>query len=104
MRLPMFAVMILASSLGGLAWAQEPMRMPSAPGAGAPGTATPQPYGQPSTPTTIKRQGSAPLLPPPQGQTPPGIAPKSTGDQSIPQLDEQLRRNSQRLDGQRKQD
>ena len=114
MRLPMFAVMILASSLGGLAWAQEPMRMPSAPGAGAPGTATPQPYGQPSTPTAIKRQGSAPLLPPPQGsapllpppqgQTPPGTTPKSTGDQSIPQLDEQLRRNSQGLDGQRKVD
>ncbi|QNG99689.1 hypothetical protein [Pseudomonas sediminis] len=104
MRLPLFAAMILASSLGSLAWAQEPMRMPSAPGAGAPGTATPQPYGQPSTPSTIKRQGSAPLLPPPQGQTPPGTAPKSPGDQPIPQLDEQLRRNSQGLDGQRKQD
>ena len=104
MRLPLFAVMILASSLGGLAWAQEPMRMPSAPGAGAPGTATPQPYGQPSTPGTIKRQGSAPLLPPPPGQTPPGTAPKSPGDQPIPQVDEQLRRNSQGLDGQRKQD
>jgi hypothetical protein len=104
MRFPLFAVMMLASSLGGLAWAQEPMRIPSTPGAGAPGTATPQPYGQPSTPNTIKRQGSAPLLPPPQGQTPPGAAPKSTGDQPIPQLDQQLRRNSQGLDGQRKQD
>ena len=104
MRLPLFAVMILASSLGGLAWAQEPMRMPSAPGAGAPGTATPQPYGQPSTPGTIKRQGSAPLLPPPQGQPLPGATPRSNGDQPIPQLDEQMRRNSQGLDGQRKQD
>ena len=61
MRLPMFAVMILASSLAGLAWAQEPMRMPSAAQPGSPGTATPQPYAQPSMPSTIKRQGSAPL-------------------------------------------
>ncbi|MDH1535304.1 hypothetical protein N5E99_06010 [Pseudomonas chengduensis] len=102
MRFPLFAVMILASSIGGLAWAQEPMRMPSAPEAGSPGTATPQPYGQPSTAVPIKRQGSAPLLPPPQGQTPLGTAPKPTSDQPIPQLNEQLRRNSQGLDGQRK--
>ena len=59
MRLPMFAVMILASSLAGLAWAQEPMRMPSAPGAGAPGTATPQPYGQPSTPCLLYTSDAA---------------------------------------------
>lgn len=102
MRIPILAAMVLASSLATLAWAQQPVRMPSAPEAGSPGTATPQPYGQPSTVVPIKRQGSAPLLPPPQGQTPPGTAPKSTGDQSIPQLDEQLRRNSQGLDGQRK--
>lgn len=104
MRLPLFAAIILASSLGSLALAQEPMRMPSTPGAGAPGTATPQPYGQPSTPNTIKRQGSAPLLPPPGGQTLPGTAPKPAVDQPIPQLDQQLRRNSQELDGQRKQE
>ncbi|SUD59632.1 Uncharacterised protein [Ectopseudomonas oleovorans] len=104
MRFPLFAVMILASSIGGLAWAQEPMRMPSAPEAGSPGTATPQPYGQPSTAVPIKRQGSAPLLPPPQGQPLPGATPRSNGDQPIPQLDEQMRRNSQGLDGQRKQD
>lgn len=104
MRLPLFAVMVLATSPVNLAWAQEPMRMPSAAQPGSPGTATPQPYAQPSTPTTIKRQGSAPLLPPPQGQTPPGTAPKSIGDQPIPQLDEQLRRNSQGLEGQRQQD
>ncbi|PKM29262.1 MAG: hypothetical protein CVV08_17845, partial [Gammaproteobacteria bacterium HGW-Gammaproteobacteria-12] len=102
MRFPLFAVMILASSIGGLAWAQEPMRMPSAPEAGSPGTATPQPYGQPSTAVPIKRQGSAPLLPPPQGQPLPGATPRSNGDQPIPQLDEQMRRNSQGLDGQRK--
>lgn len=104
MRFPLFAVMILAFSIGGLAWAQEPMRMPSAPEAGSPGTATPQPYGQPSTAVPIKRQGSAPLLPPPQGQPLPGATPRSNGDQPIPQLDEQMRRNSQGLDGQRKQD
>ncbi len=104
MRLPLFAVMVLATSPVNQAWAQEPIRMPSAAQPGSPGTATPQPYAQPSMPTTIKRQGSAPLLPPPQGQALPGAAPKSTRDQPIPQLDEQLRRNSQGLEGQRQQD
>lgn len=104
MRIPILAAMILASSVATLAWAQQPMRMPSAPEAGSPGTATPQPYGQPSTAVPIKRQGSAPLLPPPQGQPLPGAAPHSNGDQSIPQLDEQIRRNSQGLEGQRKQE
>ena len=104
MRIPRLAAMILASSLATLSWAQQPMRMPSAPEAGSPGTATPQPYGQPSTAVPIKRQGSAPLLPPPQGQPLPGATPRSNGDQPIPQLDEQMRRNSQGLDGQRKQD
>ncbi|MFV9684744.1 hypothetical protein ACNFD4_18925 [Pseudomonas sp. NY15367] len=103
MRIPILAAMILASSFATLAWAQQPMRMPSAPEPGSPGTATPQPYGQPSTAVPIKRQGSAPLLPPPQGQSLPG-APRSNGDQPIPQLDEQIRRNSQGLEGQRKQD
>ncbi|MDP9940011.1 hypothetical protein [Ectopseudomonas alcaliphila] len=104
MRIPLLAAMILASSLATLSWAQQPARMPSAPEAGSPGTATPQPYGQPSTAVPIKRQGSAPLLPPPQGQPLPGATPRSNGDQPIPQLDEQMRRNSQGLDGQRKQD
>ena len=103
MRIPILAAMILASSAATLAWAQQPMRMPSAPEAGSPGTATPQPYGQPSTAVPIKRQGSAPLLPPPQSQPLPG-APRPNGDQPIPQLDEQMRRNSQGLEGQRKQD
>ena len=103
MRIPILAAMILASSVATLSWAQQPMRMPSAPEAGSPGTATPQPYGQPSTAVPIKRQGSAPLLPPPQGQPLPG-APRPNGDQPIPQLDEQMRRNSQGLEGQRKQD
>lgn len=99
MRLPLFAVMVLAASSVSLAWAQEPIRMPSAAQPGSPGTATPQPYAQPSMPNTIKRQGSAPLLPPPQGQVLPGAAPKSTSDQPIPQLDQQLRRNGQGLKG-----
>jgi hypothetical protein len=103
MRIPILAAMILASSVATLAWAQQPMRMPSAPEAGSPGTATPQPYGQPSTAVPIKRQGSAPLLPSPQSQPLPG-APRPNGDQPIPQLDEQIRRNSQGLEGQRKQD
>ncbi len=103
MRIPILIAMILASSAATLAWAQQPMRMPSAPEAGSPGTATPQPYGQPSTAVPIKRQGSAPLLPPPQGQPLPGT-PRSNGDQPIPQLDQQIRRNSQGLEGQRKQD
>lgn len=104
MRFLLLVTTVLVAGLGSLAWAQEPRRMPSVPAAGSPGTATPQPYGQPSAPNTIKRQGSAPLLPPPQGQPAPGAAPKSGGDQPIPQLDQQLRRNSQGLDGQRKQD
>jgi len=104
MRVPLLAAMILASSLATLSWAQQPVRMPSAPEAGSPGTATPQPYGQPSTAVPIKRQGTAPLLPPPQGQPLPGATPRSNGDQPIPQLDEQMRRNSQGLEGQRKQD
>jgi hypothetical protein len=104
MRIPILAAMILASSAAALAWAQQPMRMPSSAEAGAPGTATPQPYGQPSTTAPIKRQGSAPLLPPPQGQPLPGAAPRSSGDQPIPQLDQQIRHNSQELEGQRKQD
>ncbi|HBZ93716.1 MULTISPECIES: hypothetical protein [unclassified Pseudomonas] len=103
MRIPILAAMILASSVATLTWAQQPMRMPSAPEAGSPGTATPQPYGQPSNAVPIKRQGTAPLLPPPQGQPLPG-APRPNGDQPIPQLDEQIRRNSQGLEGQRKQD
>ena len=40
MRIPILAAMILASSVATLAWAQQPMRMPSAPEAGSPGTAT----------------------------------------------------------------
>ena len=56
MPIPILAAMILASSVATLAWAQQPMRMPSAPEAGSPGTATPQPYGQPSTAVPIKRQ------------------------------------------------
>ncbi|MDH1561119.1 hypothetical protein DP090_016340 [Pseudomonas sp. MDMC216] len=104
MRIPILAAMILVSSLATLTWAQQPMRMPSAPEAGSPGTATPQPYGQPSTAVPIKRQGAAPLLPPPQGQPLPGATPRSNSDQPIPQLDEQIRRNSQELDGRRKQD
>ena len=102
MRMSILVAMILASSFASLTWAQQPMRMPSSAQPGAPGTATPQPYGQPSTPVPSKRQGSAPLLPPPQGQTLPGSAPKSRGDQPIPQLDQQLRRNSQGLEGQHK--
>jgi hypothetical protein len=43
-------------------------------------------------------------LPPPQGQPLPGAAPRSSSDQQIPQLDQQIRRNSQELEGQRKQD
>ncbi|SFW43372.1 hypothetical protein SAMN03159511_3243 [Pseudomonas sp. NFACC19-2] len=104
MRIPILAAMILASSLATSAWAQQPVRMPSAPEAGSPGTATPQPYGQPSTAVPIKRQGTAPLLPPPQGQSLPGATPRSNSDQPIPQLDEQIRRNSQQLDGRRKQE
>lgn len=99
MRVPIHAAMILVSSLASLAWAQQPIHIPAAPEAGSPGTATPQPYSQPSTSNSIKRQGSLLLLPPPQGQTPPGTAPKSTSDQPIPQLDQQLRRNSQELEG-----
>lgn len=102
MRMSILVAMILAFSCASLTWAQQPMRMPSPAQPGAPGTATPQPYGQPSTPMPSKRQGSAPLLPPPQGQTLPGSAPKSRGDQPIPQLDQQLRRNSQGLEGQRR--
>jgi len=104
MRIPILAAMILAPAVATLAWAQQPIRMPSTPEAGSPGTATPQPYGQPPTAVPIKRQGSAPLLPPPQGQPLPGVTPRSSGDQPIPQLDEQIRRNSQGLEGQRKQD
>lgn len=105
MRLRFLTAVILASGLSGLALAQEPIRMPSTPAApGSPGTATPQPHGQPPTATPIRPQGSAPLLPPPGGQRQPGTVPNSTPDQPIPQLDQQIRRNSEGLGGQRKQD
>ena len=104
MRIHILVASLLLSSVATLSWAQQPVRMPSAPEPGSPGTATPQPYGQPSTPVPIQRQGSAPLLPPPQGQPLPGATPRSNSDQPIPQLDEQIRRNSQELDGRRKQD
>ncbi|MBA4243094.1 hypothetical protein [Ectopseudomonas hydrolytica] len=102
MRIPVLAVLMLAVSASTLSWAQEPIRTPAAPAPGAPGTSTPQPYGQPST-TPIRPQGSPPLLPPPQGQSMPGSVPRTNSDQSIPQLDQQLRRNSQGLEGQRQQ-
>lgn len=90
------AAVLLACALSPLVQAQEPLRMPAAPEPGAPGTATPQPYGQPST-SPIQRQGpgSAPLLPPPQGQRMPGMAPQPPKDQPIPQLERQLQRNRQ---------
>lgn len=103
MRISILAAMILASGVGSLSWAQEPIRTPSAPAAGAPGTATPQPYGQPPTTSPIKRQGSAPLLPPPEGQRPPG-SPAPATDQPIPQLEQQLQRNSQGGQGQQKRE
>lgn len=99
-----FAALLLACALSPLAQAQEPLRTPVAPEPGAPGTATPQPYGQPST-SPSQRQGSgrAPLLPPPQGQRMPGATPQPPKDQPIPLLEQQLLRNRQPTEPGKKQ-
>lgn len=96
MRTSVLAGLILAYAASALAQAQQPPRMPAIPAAGAPGTATPQPYGQPQV-HPIQRQGpgTAPLLPPPQGQSLPRLAPQPPKDQAIPLLEQQLRRNRQ---------
>lgn len=97
---PLVVCLLLATAA--LAHAQEPIRpVPPIPAPGAPGSATPQPYAPPTTPVPIQRRDSAPLLPP-AGQPVPGATPRFGGDQPIPQLDQQLRRNSQELDGQRR--
>ena len=99
-----FRLLVIGMLLGAtLAHAQEPLRIPpTTPAPGSPGTATPQPYGQPVVPTPIRRQDSPPLQPPPVGQPLPETRPQR--DQPIPLLDQQLRRNSQGLEGQRKQE
>ncbi len=96
MRLSILGAVILAYAAAALAQPQQPPRMPAVPAAGAPGTATPQPYGQPQN-APIQRQGpgTAPLLPPPQGQRVPGMAPLQPKDQPLPQLEQQLQRNRQ---------
>lgn len=95
-----FRVLMIGMLLGtAVAQAQEPLRIPPVtPAPGSPGTATPQPYGQPGVPTPNRRHDTAPLLPPPVGQPLPGGVPRREADKPIPQLDQQLRRNSQELD------
>lgn len=101
MRIPFLVVMSLTAAFSVLALAQEPLRVPSAPAPGSPGTATPQPHGAPPAAVPIRPRSSAPLLPPPPGgQALPGAQPRSTPDQPVPQLQRQLQRNSEGLGGQ----
>ena len=95
-----FRVLVMGMLLGiALAHAQEPIRLPqSTPAPGSPGTATPQPYVRPTVPAPIRRHDSLPLQPPL------GQSLRHETDQPIPLLDEQLRRNSQGLGDQRKQE
>ncbi|WP_457787496.1 hypothetical protein [Pseudomonas sp. PL-6] len=105
MRRSILAASILACAAAALAQTQQPPRMPTSPAAGAPGTATPQPYGQPQS-APIQRQGpgTAPLLPPPQGQSLPRLAPQAPKDQAIPLLEQQLQRNRQPVEPGQKRD
>ncbi|MFI8747817.1 hypothetical protein ACIGKL_22000 [Pseudomonas sp. NPDC077186] len=105
MRRTILAASILACAAGALAQTPQAPRMPATPAAGAPGTATPQPYGQPQS-APIQRQGpgTAPLLPPPQGQSLPRLAPQAPKDQAIPLLEQQLQRNRQPVEPGQKRD
>lgn len=102
MRIPFLLVMSLTAALSVLALAQEPLRAPSTPAPGSPGTATPQPHGAPPAAVPIRPRSSAPLLAPPGGQMLPGAQSRSTPDQPVPQLQRQLQRNSEGLGGQEK--
>lgn len=92
MHLSRLAVLLFVCICSPLAAAQQAITMPQSV---APGSATPQPYGQPQQPVVIQRQGSAPLLPPQPAPAAPGERPGVSGDRPLPLLDEQLRRNSQ---------
>lgn len=78
------------------AQAQQPplLRSPGAPAPGSPGTATPQPYSQPSPPSfpSAAPPGSPPLL-----VNPPTTRQADPRDERIPLLQEQLDRNSKGL-------
>lgn len=88
-----FAALLLACALSPLAQAQEPLRTPVAPEPGAPGTATPQPYGQPQ----IRNLPMAPRSSPPLLVNPgqPSRQPMNTQplpkDQPLPLLETQRR-------------
>ncbi|MBB2495109.1 hypothetical protein [Aquipseudomonas ullengensis] len=89
---PVFALLLGLLSTGSLS-AAELLRVPVAPASGSPGTATPQPYGQPQ----VRPLGSGnrpPLLNNPAQPRPMNTPAPLPKDQPLPQLEEQ-RRNIQ---------
>jgi hypothetical protein len=90
-----FMLLVLATLTSTSLLAQQPPKMPStAPAAGGPGTATPQPY-SPVTPQHLPRStpNNPPLLKQPQ---PPQSSPPQR-DQDVPLLQQQRKRNAQQL-------
>ncbi|WP_220805073.1 hypothetical protein [Pseudomonas sp. NCCP-436] len=101
MHLPRSAVLLLVCACSPLAGAQQAITTPPS---AAPGSATPQPYGQPLGPALIRRQGSTPLLPPLPVSAQPDERSGVSGDRPLPLLEEQLRRNGRGSPTQHRQD